>query len=111
VLAFRDRFVVKAILGGAHGRIVVAYYEWSDSYLQKLLIDWTLLDSEASIAAFANRLADSPISIARRTRSARHPLCIPLFGRSLYQAERRCRHSGDGLQQRWRSGTDMLTEA
>src|SRR6266851_1386222 len=58
---------VRAILGGPNGRITVAYYEWSDSWMQKLLIDWTLLDSEATIAAFANRLADLPISIARRT--------------------------------------------
>src|ERR1700719_4660520 len=67
VLAFRDPVIVKAILGGANGRIAVAYFEWSDSWMQKLLIDWTLLDSEASIAAFAARLADAPISIARRT--------------------------------------------
>ena len=65
--AFTDPVIIKAILGGSHGRIAVAYYEWSDSWVQKLLIDWTLLDSEAAIAAFANRLADLPISIARRT--------------------------------------------
>src|SRR5471030_2353416 len=98
VLAFRDPIVVKAILGGAHGRIAVAYYEWSDSYLQKLLIDWTLLDSEASIAAFADRLSDSPISIARRTSiSGAIRYAIPLFGRSPYQAERKMLDiSGDG---------------
>src|SRR5229473_6076910 len=67
VLAFRDPVIVRAILGGPNGRIAVAYYEWSDSWMQKLLIDWTLLDSEAAIAAFANRLDELPISIARRT--------------------------------------------
>ena len=69
VQAFRDPVIVKAILGGPNGRIAVAYYEWSDAFVQRLLIDWTLLDSESAIAAFANRLANSPISIARRTSS------------------------------------------
>src|SRR3954452_212237 len=67
VQAFRDPVIVKAILGGPNGRIVVAYYEWFDSWMQKLLIDWSLLDSEAAVAAFAQRLSDAPISIARRT--------------------------------------------
>ena len=49
VQAFRDPVIVKAILGGSHGRIAVAYYEWSDAWVQRLLIDWTLLDSEAAI--------------------------------------------------------------
>src|SRR5437762_11629376 len=48
VQAFRDPVIIKAILGGANGRIAVSYYEWSDSWMQKLLIDWTLLDSERS---------------------------------------------------------------
>ena len=47
VQAFRDPVIVKAILGGANGRIAVAYYEWSDAWVQRILIDWTLLDSEA----------------------------------------------------------------
>ena len=113
VLAFRDPIVVKAILGGAHGRITVAYYEWSDSYLQKLLIDWTLLDSEASITAFANRLADSPISIARRTSiSGAIRYAIPLFGRSPYEAERKVLDiSGDGSNNDGGLVTDMRTEA
>jgi hypothetical protein len=113
VLAFRDPVVVKAILGGAHGRIAVAYYEWSDSYLQKLLIDWTLLDSEAAIAAFANRLADSPISIARRTSiSGAIRYAIPLFGRSPYEAERKVLDiSGDGSNNDGGLVTDMRTEA
>ena len=67
VQAFRDPVIKKAILGGSHGRIAVAYYEWSDAWVQRLLIDWTLLDSEAAIDAFTTRLANAPISIARRT--------------------------------------------
>ncbi|MEA2802679.1 MAG: hypothetical protein QOE49_2774, partial [Rhodospirillaceae bacterium] len=98
VQAFRDPVIVKAILGGANGRIAVAYYEWSDAWVQRILIDWTLLDSEAAIEAFASRLAAAPISIARRTSiSGAIRYAIPLFGRSPYEAERKVLDiSGDG---------------
>jgi len=96
--AFGDPVIVKAILGGNHGRIAVAYFEWSDAWIQKLLVDWTLLDSEAAIAAFTRRLADAPISISRRTSiSGAIRYAIPMYGRSPYEAERKVLDiSGDG---------------
>jgi hypothetical protein len=113
VQAFRDPVVVKAILGGPNGRIVVAYFEWSDSWMQKLLIDWTLLDSEAAVAAFARRLADAPISIARRTSiSGAIRYAIPLFGRSPYEAQRKVLDiSGDGSNNDGGLVTEMRHEA
>jgi Protein of unknown function (DUF1194) len=113
VQAFRDPVIVKAILGGSHGRIAVAYYEWSDAWVQRLLIDWTLLDSEAAIEAFATRLANAPISIARRTSiSGAIRYAIPLFGRSQYEAERKVLDiSGDGSNNDGGLVTDMRYEA
>ncbi len=113
VMAFRDPVIVKAILGGPNGRIAVAYYEWSDSWMQKLLIDWTLLDSEASIAAFANRLEAEPISIARRTSiSGAIHYAVSLFGRVPYDADRKVLDiSGDGSNNDGGLVTDMRTEA
>jgi len=88
VMAFRDPVIVKAITGGPNGRIAVAYFEWSDSWMQKLLIDWTLLDSESAIAAFADKLSNSPISIARRTSiSGAIHYAVNLFARSGYEAD------------------------
>src|SRR3979490_892535 len=49
--AFRDPVIVKAILGGANGRIAVAYYEWSHARVKGTLIDWTLLHPEARAEA------------------------------------------------------------
>jgi Protein of unknown function (DUF1194) len=111
--AFRDPVIVKAILGGPNGRIAVAYYEWSDAWMQKLLIDWTLLDSEAAISAFAQRLADAPISIARRTSiSGAIRYAIPLFGRSPYEPLRKVLDiSGDGSNNDGGVVTDMRHEA
>jgi len=98
VQAFRDPVIVRAILGGANGRIAVSYYEWSDSWVQKLLVDWVLLDSEQAIAAFAQRLEDAPISIARRTSiSGAMRYAVPLFGRLPFDAARKVLDiSGDG---------------
>jgi len=98
VQAFRDPEIRKAILGGPNGRIGVAYYEWSDAWMQKLVIDWTLLDSEAAIDAFTAKLARAPISIARRTSIAGAiRYAIPLFGRAPFEAERKVLDiSGDG---------------
>ena len=113
VQAFRDPVIVKAILGGANGRIAVSYFEWSDSWLQKLLIDWTLLDSEQAIAAFATRLADAQISIARRTSiSGAIRYSIPLFARAPYDADRKVLDiSGDGSNNDGMLVTDMRYEA
>jgi uncharacterized protein DUF1194 len=113
VQAFRDPVIKKAILGGSHGRIAVAYYEWSDAWVQRLLIDWTLLDSDAAIEAFTTRLANAPISIARRTSiSGAIRYAIPLFGRSPYEAERKVLDiSGDGSNNDGGLVTDMRYEA
>lgn len=98
VEAFSDPVIVKAILGGNHGRIAVAYFEWSDAWIQKLLVDWTLLDSEAAIAAFAKRLEDAPITISRRTSiSGAIRYAIPMYKGSPYEADRKVLDiSGDG---------------
>jgi hypothetical protein len=109
VEAFRDPVIVKSILGGPNGRIAVTYFEWSDSWMQKLLIDWTLLDSESAIEAFARRLAEAPISIARRTSiSGAIRYAIPLFGRSPYEPTRKVL---DGSNNDGGLVTDMRHEA
>ncbi|HJQ58999.1 MAG TPA: DUF1194 domain-containing protein [Vineibacter sp.] len=98
VRAFTDPAIKKAILGGYNGRIAVAYFEWSDSWRQQLLVDWTLLDSEAAIEAFADKLAKMPITVLTRTSiSGAIRFAIPLFERNPYIAERRVLDiSGDG---------------
>jgi hypothetical protein len=113
VQAFRDPVIVRAILGGPVGRVAVSYFEWSDSWMQKLLIDWTLLDSEAAIEAFAKRLSAAPVSIARRTSiSGAIRYAIPLFGRSPYEPNRKVLDiSGDGSNNDGGLVTDMRHEA
>lgn len=113
VQAFRDPAIVRAILGGPNGRVAVAYFEWSDAWVQRLLIDWTLLDTAAAIDSFAKRLAAAPISIARRTSiSGAIRYAIPLFGRNPYQPERKVLDiSGDGSNNDGGLVTDQRHEA
>ncbi|WP_178130811.1 DUF1194 domain-containing protein [Reyranella sp. CPCC 100927] len=98
VKAFTDPQIRKAILGGYNGRIAVTYFEWSDAWRQQLLIDWTLLDSEAAIETFAKRLGEVPITVLTRTSiSGAIRYAIPLFERMPYTTERMVLDiSGDG---------------
>lgn len=54
--AFRQREVIKAIRSGIHGQIAACYFQWSGYSLQQLLIPWTVLRGDDSIASFATAL-------------------------------------------------------
>ncbi|MFN4283981.1 MAG: DUF1194 domain-containing protein [Alphaproteobacteria bacterium] len=58
--AFRDKRVIDAIRGGGMQRIAVVFVEWTGIDLQKIVIDWTQIDSAASAEAFAQKLDDLP---------------------------------------------------
>lgn len=58
--AFRDKRVIDAIRGGSFQRIAVIFVEWTGIDLQRVLIDWTVLDSAASAEAFAEQLLTLP---------------------------------------------------
>ncbi|WP_341702654.1 DUF1194 domain-containing protein [Ferrovibrio sp.] len=96
--AIADPAVVKAITGGIHGRIAIAYFEWADSYTQTPLLDWTLVADQAGADAVARRLLAVPITTARRTSisgAIRH--AIPRFADLPFAPLRRVLDiSGDG---------------
>lgn len=62
--ALSSRSVVDAIQSGPHGRIAVTYVEWADDTYQVTVVDWSVLDGEASARAFATKLAEAPVSTA-----------------------------------------------
>lgn len=90
--------VVKAISGGIHGKIALAYFEWADSYTQGDILDWALVSDQASAEAVARRLIEHPIRTARRTSITGAILhAIPRFGSGPYKGMRRVLDiSGDG---------------
>jgi hypothetical protein len=52
--------VMDAIRTGAHQRIAVTYVEWGSFESQDIVVPWTVIDGEASAAAFADRLVKAP---------------------------------------------------
>ena len=67
VQAFRDPEIIKAIRGGAYGRIAVVYFEWAGPDIQKVSIPWTIIDGAEAATRFADRLAAEPITRERMT--------------------------------------------
>jgi hypothetical protein len=96
--AISDPAVIKAITSGINGRIAVAYFEWSDSYTQNAILDWTLISDPASAEAVARRLTAEPITTARRTSiSGAIQYAMPHFAALPFAALRRVLDiSGDG---------------
>ena len=59
--AMVDRQVLWAIAnGGEGGRIAVAYVEWAGASSQDVVVDWMVVDGEASARAFGARLMAAP---------------------------------------------------
>ncbi len=65
--AFRHRDVVNALMSGPEGKIAVTYMEWAGDFDPTVAVPWTIIDSEKSALAFAQRLADEPIYGEQRT--------------------------------------------
>jgi hypothetical protein len=104
--AFRDKRVIDAIRGGGIQRIAVVFVEWTGVGLQKIVIDWTLLDSAASAEAFARQLEDLPRTYYVGGGTAVGEAiyhAATLFENNGFEAERRVIDvSGDGPTNRGR---------
>jgi hypothetical protein len=96
--ALRSDEVVNAIKSGPHGKIAVAYVEWAGTYLQRTVIDWTVLDGAESARAFTAILEKAQIDTGPWTSiSAAIQYIVPMFSRNDYQGTRRVIDiSGDG---------------
>lgn len=58
--AITDPDILSAISLGEDGRIAVIYVEWGDAGSQEVVVPWTIIDGEASAAAFAKQLLEVP---------------------------------------------------
>ena len=65
--AFRHKDVGQAVSSGPEGRIAVTYMEWGGDFDTIVLIPWTILDSPEAAKAFADKLANQPVSSLSRT--------------------------------------------
>ena len=98
VAAFTAPDVVAAMLGGAVGRIAVAYVEWGDPGLIEVIAPWTVIASATDAAAFAGRLAAARMPAYTKTAIGEALwFCIGLFdGNGIAGARRVIDLSGDG---------------
>jgi hypothetical protein len=58
--ALRHPDVLRAIRAGLFGRIAVTYFEWSDPYMQRVILPWTLIEDAASAEAAARAIEEAP---------------------------------------------------
>lgn len=98
--------VLEAIKGGRNGRIAVMFIEWSGAGNQKVVIDWSLIDSAQTAHAFGTRLLEEPRAFADRTSiSGGIDLAMTELAKAPFFSERQTIDvSGDGTNN---SGRDV----
>jgi hypothetical protein len=96
--AITDPKVLKAIRSGPHGSIGVAFVEWSGIGAQKLIIDWTKIDSSKAAEDFGSQIVEAQRPFADRTSiSGAIDFSLSQLERSPFKAARRTIDvSGDG---------------
>ena len=113
VAAFLNPLVMDAVSSGFLRRIAVMYFEWAGYGHTKIIVDWTLIDGEASARAFAAKLAEVPLQSARRTSiSSAIDFAVPSFdGNGLEGTRRVIDISGDGANNLGRLVTEARDQA
>lgn len=98
--------VLQAIQSGPHGRIAIAFLEWSGIGAQKVIVDWTVISDAKSAQDFASQVVESPRPFADRTSiSGGIDFAMVQLERAPFNAPRRVIDvSGDGTNN---SGRDV----
>jgi hypothetical protein len=98
VAAFRSPAVIQAIRGGGVGRIAVAYIDFSSRPFNRVVVDWQIIEDQASAEAFAAKLAAAPPTRGQSTSiSDALELAAELIETNGYEGTRRVIDvSGDG---------------
>ena len=97
VNAIRDPDVVAAIRRGDWGRIAVTYVEWAGVGLQRTVVPWSIISSQAEADSFASALAEASIGRMRRTSiSSALIMSAALFDNGIDGFRRVIDVSGDG---------------
>jgi len=104
--AIADKRVLEAITSGHNRRIAITFVEWSGVSSQRVVIDWTLIDSPDAARKFGDQLIELPRSFAERTSiSGGIDFSLGVLARAPYESPRRTVDvSGDGTNN---SGRDV----
>jgi hypothetical protein len=72
--------VVDAILNGPEGRVALTYMEWAGAASQRVVVDWTLIGSQADARAFAAMLtARFDVNLSRTSISGAIDAAVTRF--------------------------------
>ncbi len=98
VAALTHPAVLAAIASGPHRRIAIAYLEWGGPNRQRVLLDWTVIGTEAEAFAAASALAGPPLQSSSGTSISGGLLTAArMIAQNAFDAERRVIDiSGDG---------------
>lgn len=98
IAALLNPAVIRAIHSGYLGRIAATYIEWAGFGHNKVIVDWSVIEGEASARAFAAKLAQVPLESASRTSiSGAIDYAAPAFAANGFDGGRRVIDiSGDG---------------
>ena len=91
--------VMHALLNDPQGTVALSVYEWSGRYQQRVVLDWSILDSRAAVIEAANKIAQSTRSYSRFPTSMGFSLG---YGVGLFKQAPTCDRqvmdvSGDGI--------------
>lgn len=59
--------VIKAIESGPHGKIAIAFVEWSGPQAQAVVVDWTVVANRGNAQALATKIREAPRLFYDRT--------------------------------------------
>lgn len=105
--------IIQAIRSGQHRRIAVTYIEWASVDFQQTVVGWSLIQDDASAAAFTAQLAAAPMTSRNWTSiSGAIDYATQLFKTSGHEGLRKVIDiSGDGRNNSGRSSDDARDEA
>lgn len=90
--------VLKAIMAGPNRRIAVCLVEWAAAGMQAVVVDWTVIASEADARRFGDKAVETPRSFAGSTSlSSAIDFSVQQLERAPFTSDRRVIDiSGDG---------------
>lgn len=111
--AMTDPRVLRAIAGGRHHAIAIAFLEWSGADEQNVVVDWTVVRDEEGAAGIAATMLTAPRSyIGRTSISGAIDFSVQRLDAAPAQSDRRVIDvSGDGTSNSGRSITEARDEA
>lgn len=105
--------VISAIRSVPTGRIAICFVEWSGAHAQAVIVDWTVIGTEAEAHALADRIASAPRQFMERTAiGAAIDFAVAQIARSPVKASRHVIDvSGDGTSNIGRDVVQARDEA